>query len=653
MKMRLAAKLPAMIAGGAILAAALIATNDYFTAAKFLEKQVADNLKNVRNGRRAEVFRFLSRVHEDLEILAAGNQVRLALSDFNRHFRRIGRTGEARAQYMQHLYTESVPTGMLASTIVRDPAVVAYGKQHDIHDAWFRHIVPARDYGDLYLINHSGDVVYSVLKKGDFASNLMAGRWYDTGLARVFRGAMTKAGVAPPPEEPAQNTDVTPEAADHGGHGSHGAGMAMKPAPAPAMKHAATTHAASGDEHSGAGHAHKKLHGTLDHGTHNKELFQDVSQYSPDHGAAAGFMAVPVIDHRGHTAGALAVRFPIEQVNTIMQEASNLGRTGDAYLVGPDLLFRSQPRLETTPFVIKQAAKGGAVEAALRGREGVMTTESYDGSRVLAAYGAIAFHGARWAIISEMDLDEIHAPTHEMRRQMLLIGLLLTAVMVIVGTVLARTVTAPLSRVTEQINAFAANRAVTELEESARGDEIGDIARGFHAAAHEVAEHIDEMNRAHQKLADGEQALREREERIRSRSAPSASCWSATPARCCSPTPPCWTSSATPPMRPPTSTSPSSTRTSTTAGATSTSCAATASCRASRPDGGASPAPLSGSQSAPRSSTTPATTRSWPGSTTSPCARRRRPRSRARRRSWKPPWRPWTRGYPWSTATST
>jgi len=531
--MRLSVKLPAMIAMGAIATAILISANDYYAAINVVERQVTENLKNVRNGRKAEVLRFLSRVHEDLELLASGNQVRTALGDFSSQFQRIERQGENRAQYMQHLYNENVPTGTLGSTIVRDPAIIAYGAQHEIHDSWFRHIVPVRGYGDLYLISHQGDVVYSVLKKDDFASNLAKGRWHDTGLAKVFRGAMSKAGVAPPPNEmPSKMAGMAHGAATqpmgHGGHGvkpridqslAHGSEMTPNMPKGDHAQHGGMAKQPPPDDtgnHTGHGTSHGKLHSGLDHTAHNRELFQDIAQYLPDHGAPAGFMAIPVIDFNGHAAGVLAVRFPIDRVNTIMQEASNLGRTGDAFLVGSDHLFRSQPRFGTGSFVIRKMAEGQVIGSALRGEEGVQETVSYNGRKVLAAYGALEFHGTRWAIISELDLDEIHAPTEEMRQRMILVGTALTTLLVLIGIFMTRTVTAPLSRVSDALNDFAETRTATEVPDVSRNDEIGDIARNFDATAREISSYIDGINEAREELKQGEKEIRDREERIRS-----------------------------------------------------------------------------------------------------------------------------------------
>ncbi len=48
---------------------------------------------------------------------------------------------------------------------------------------------------DLLLITPGGDVVYTVDKEADFASNLRTGPWRATGLARAFEGALAKASA--------------------------------------------------------------------------------------------------------------------------------------------------------------------------------------------------------------------------------------------------------------------------------------------------------------------------------------------------------------------------------------------------------------------------------------------------------------------------
>ena len=66
---------------------------------------------------------------------------------------------------------------------------------------------------DLYLVNASGDIVYSVLKNTDTGTNLLEGTYSDTGLARAFKKTQkAKRGQAIFEDfsiyEPAYNTEV-------------------------------------------------------------------------------------------------------------------------------------------------------------------------------------------------------------------------------------------------------------------------------------------------------------------------------------------------------------------------------------------------------------------------------------------------------------
>ena len=52
--------------------------------------------------------------------------------------------------------------------------------------------VTERGYYDFFLISPEGDVLYTVEKEADFATNLETGAWRETGLAEVFRQAKRK-----------------------------------------------------------------------------------------------------------------------------------------------------------------------------------------------------------------------------------------------------------------------------------------------------------------------------------------------------------------------------------------------------------------------------------------------------------------------------
>lgn len=171
----------------------------------------------------------------------------------------------------------------------------------------------------------------------------------------------------------------------------------------------------------------------------NSPKIVDFKFYAPSYAAPAAFIAMPISDQKGEI-GILALQIPVDQINALMIDNKNLqielGKTGEIYLVGNDLMMRSISRslvadkvsylkkaeeqivdpftisnireFETT--ILLQDVKTPAAHAALKGETGVMKTVNYQGTRVLSAYTPLNIHGLHWAIIAEQSLSEICAP---------------------------------------------------------------------------------------------------------------------------------------------------------------------------------------------------------------------------------------------------
>jgi methyl-accepting chemotaxis protein len=69
----------------------------------------------------------------------------------------------------------------------------SYGEVHRQTHPDVLRLAREKGYYDVFFINPAGDVVYTVEKKADFATNLRTGPWKQSGLARAFEAAL-KAG---------------------------------------------------------------------------------------------------------------------------------------------------------------------------------------------------------------------------------------------------------------------------------------------------------------------------------------------------------------------------------------------------------------------------------------------------------------------------
>ena len=153
----------------------------------------------------------------------------------------------------------------------------------------------------------------------------------------------------------------------------------------------------------------------------NQIAIEDFSWYEPSNQPAV-FIATPIKDPSGAYLGAAAFQISLKDINTIMQERTGMGKTGETYLVGPDKRMRSNSFLDPAGHSVK-ASFAGTVEkngvdtdasrVALSGKSGAGVIIDYNGNPVLSAYTPVKIGGVTWALISEIDVAEAFCPVDE------------------------------------------------------------------------------------------------------------------------------------------------------------------------------------------------------------------------------------------------
>jgi methyl-accepting chemotaxis protein len=125
----------------------------------------------------------LDSIRDDLQIVAANTGTDKALNGFKFGFRLFARKGNP-TETLQKLYIEDNPNPPGSKQLL-DKAEddSGYTKYHLENHPWFRKLAEDRGYADVMLIDNEGNIVYSVLKDQDFATNLVEGPWKDTELA--------------------------------------------------------------------------------------------------------------------------------------------------------------------------------------------------------------------------------------------------------------------------------------------------------------------------------------------------------------------------------------------------------------------------------------------------------------------------------------
>ncbi len=133
----------------------------------------------------------------------------------------------------------------------------------------------------------------------------------------------------------------------------------------------------------------------------------DMEAYAPSNGAPAMFIAKAMYGKQGELAGVIALQLPTSRIVSIMNFDAGMRKTGETYLVGDDLLMRSNSRFVEASTILEETVDTATVHKALRGEYGVEFTADYRGVEVLSAYSSTVIDDHRWAVMAEIDKAEI------------------------------------------------------------------------------------------------------------------------------------------------------------------------------------------------------------------------------------------------------
>lgn len=144
----------------------------------------------------------------------------------------------------------------------------------------------------------------------------------------------------------------------------------------------------------------------------------DISLYTPSGNIPAGFMMTSMRNERGERIGFIAFQIPIDKINDIMLRRDGMGKSGESYLVGQDYLMRSDAFLDKENRTVMASLKNNikieteAVRTALTGKSDQKISLDYRGNPVISAWSFIDIgSGIRWAMVTEIDVEEVLCPT--------------------------------------------------------------------------------------------------------------------------------------------------------------------------------------------------------------------------------------------------
>ncbi|HEY0274623.1 MAG TPA: HAMP domain-containing protein, partial [Paenirhodobacter sp.] len=208
-----------------------------------------------------------------------------------------------------------------------------------------------------------------------------------------------------------------------------------------------------------------------------------VSQFTHDFTSAKGprvvYLSVPMRSEGGLIIGALVFEVPLAMLSDTMSDPDALGATGQGYLVDGGRTLQTPLREVPRPANGSFDSPEYVVAKALRGETGQRQGLGIDGMEVVSAYEPVDLFGRRFAAIVEQTTNEIYAPARELARDMMVNAGLVLLMLGGLSWMMARSVSTPLSSLTQMIRRISERKYDTSIRGTERGDEVGDIARAI------------------------------------------------------------------------------------------------------------------------------------------------------------------------------
>lgn len=207
--------------------------------------------------------------------------------------------------------------------------------------------------------------------------------------------------------------------------------------------------------------------------------FVDFQSYVPSGSAPASFMAAPIFGAKGELLGALALQMPVDRMNGFMHVTEGLGETGETYLVGQDLLMRSDSRFSEVSTILRTKVDTAMARNALNGESGIVVGPDYRGVHVLSAYAPVSFLGTHWGLLAEIDETEILKPVGELTARLIEGGILIMTIAAFISYLVAARLSRPIVKINETMARLAEGDLDIEIPLASRNDEIGDMQQAL------------------------------------------------------------------------------------------------------------------------------------------------------------------------------
>jgi class 3 adenylate cyclase len=265
----------------------------------------------------------------------------------------------------------------------------------------------------------------------------------------------------------------------------------------------------------------------------NAVFFSDFEPYEASRGEPTQYVASTIWDGK-ERLGVLAFQLSTDAINKVMTgdrgwENDGLGKTGEALLIGPAHLPRSDLRayledpegylarlkaagvseellnrirtFKTT--ILQTPITGSPVDLALEGKEGTHVELSKEGiAPALVSYTPVRIEGLHWALIARKDANEAYQPLKQMRWVFSGWGLCMLLLTVLAAWFMTNQILRPVNALVDAAERVSAGDLSAHVDWKNR-DELGLLSHTFNSMTRSIREKtelIEQKNQENERL---------------------------------------------------------------------------------------------------------------------------------------------------------
>ncbi len=190
-RMKIRYKFPIIIAVPTLVVMIVVSALSFLKARAALEEQRAQAFSQLLEKQASALDSWVATANRDVVILASGNAAQDAIVAFSTGWAAFEGDAQDRLQDL-YITNNRFPVGE-KDKLDKAEDGSAWSDAHGTYHVGFRSFQSLGGYYDLFLFDLDGNLIYSVFKEADFATNFRNGIYADSDLGSAFRTAATLA----------------------------------------------------------------------------------------------------------------------------------------------------------------------------------------------------------------------------------------------------------------------------------------------------------------------------------------------------------------------------------------------------------------------------------------------------------------------------